>query len=320
MPRKTLAALCVAVLLMAPAAIAQTVGIGATSTAYTAQASAAISKVVSEKAGIQMRVQPHGGTSAYVPSVNQGTLEFGLANELESLYAVTGKVIYAGRPQPNLRVITVLTPFGTGLYVRKDSNIHTLKDLKGKRLPSGWASQKIIGVLLDGTLASAGMTMKDVEAVPVPNVVKGADDFAAGKTDAFFFAVGAGKVREVDAKVGGIRAIPIETSPEAMAAMRKHVPPAYAKVYKPSPVAVGVEKPTALMAYDYLMLGNAKVSDDIVYRIVKALHDNKKELVASFPALGQFNPDGMARTFQGGLSYHSGAIQYYKEIGQWPPK
>jgi hypothetical protein len=267
-----------------------------------------------------MRVQPHGGTSAYVPSVNQGTLEFGLANELESLYAVTGKVIYEGRPQPNLRVITVLTPFGTGLYVRKDSNIHSLQDLKGKRVPSGWASQKIIGVLLDGTLASAGMTMKDVEPVPVPNVVKGADDFAAGKTDAFFFAVGAGKVREVDAKVGGIRALPIGTSPEAIAAMRKHVPPAYAKVYKPSPVAVGVEKPTALMAYDYLMLGNAKVADDVVYRIVKSLHDNKPMLVASFPALGQFSPDGMARKFEGGLQYHSGAIKYYQEIGQWPPK
>jgi hypothetical protein len=320
MPRRTLAALGVAALLTAPAAIAQTVGIGATSTAYTAQAAAAISRVVSEKAGIQMRVQPHGGTSAYVPSVNNGTLEFGLANELESLYAVTGKVIYAGRPQPNLRVITVLTPFGTGLYVRKDSNIHTLKDLRGKRLPSGWASQRIIGVLLDGTLASAGMTMKDVEPVPAPSVVKAADDFAAGKTDAFFFAVGAGKVREVDAKVGGIRALPIETSPEAMAAMRKHVPPAYAKIYKPSPVAVGVEKPTALMAYDYLMLGNDKVADDIVYRVVKALHDNKKLLAASFPALGQFDPDAMARTFQEGLRYHSGAIKYYQEIGQWPPK
>lgn len=320
MPRKTLAALGVAALLAAPAALAQTVGIGATSTAYTAQASAAISKVVSEKAGIQMRVQPHGGTSAYVPSVNQGTLEFGLANELESLYAVTGTAIYKDRPQPNLRVITVLTPFASSLYVRKDSNIYTLNDLRGKRLPSGWASQKIIGVLMDGALATAGMTMNDVERVPVPNVVKGADDFAAGKTDAFFFAVGAGKVKEVDAKVRGIRAIPIETSPQAIAAMRKHVPPAYARVFNPSPVAVGVEKPTAIMAYNYLMLGNDKVADDVVYRIVKALHDNKPMLVASFPALGQFNPGGMARKLEGGLQYHTGAIKYYKETGQWPPK
>ncbi len=317
---RTLATLLVAALLTVPAAIAQTVGIGATSTAYTAQASAAISKVVSEKAGIQMRVQSHSGTSAYVPSINNGTLEFGLANELETLYAVTGTVIYKGRPHPNIRVIAVLTPFGSSLYVRKDSDIHTMKDLKGKRLPSGWATQRIIGVLVDGALATAGLTMKDVEPVPVPNVVKAADDFAAGRTDAFMFAVGAGKVKEIEAKVGGLRAVPIETSPEAVAAMRKHVPPAYVKVYTPSPIAVGVEKPTAIMAYDYLILGNDKVSEDVVYQVVKALHGNKPVLAAAFPALRQFNPEGMSKNFGGGVQFHGGAIKFYTETGQWPPK
>jgi len=315
----TLATALVAAAVAAPAAWAQTVGIGATTTAYTAQAAAAISKVVSEKAGIQMRVQPHGGTSAYVPKVNSGSLEFGLANELETHFAVTGTVIYAKRPQKNLRVVAVLTPFSSGLYVRKDSNIHTLQDLKGKRVPSGWASQKIIGVLLSGVLASANMSYKDVVQVPVPNVVKGADDFAAGKTDAFFFAVGSGKVKETEAKVGGIRAISIETSPDAIARMRKFVPPAYAKLYQPSPAAVGVEGPTNIMSYDYLMLANDKTPDDIVYKVVKAMHDNKGDLAASFPALRNFSPDHMTKVFDG-VQFHSGAIKYYTELGQWPPK
>lgn len=305
--------------LAAPAALAQTIGIGATSTAYTAQAAAAIAKVVSEKAGIQMRVQTHGGTSVYVPLLNAGNLEFGLANELETLYAAAGQEIYQGRPQKDLRVATVLTPFASGLYARKDSNIRSVKDLKGKRVPAGWASQKIIGVLMDGVLANAGMTYADVEQVPVPNVVKGADDFAAGKTDVFFFAVGAGKVKETDAKVGGIRAIPIDPSPEAVARMKKHVPPAEAKLYKPSPVNVGVLEPTHIMAYDYMMLTNAKVPDDVVYRVLKAMHDNKKDLAASFPALNQFAPDRMAKNIRG-VAVHPGAIKLYKETGQWPPK
>lgn len=305
--------------LAAPAALAQTLGIGATSTAYTAQAAAAIAKVVSEKAGVQMRVQTHGGTSVYVPLLNAGNLEFGLANELETLYAAAGREIYEGRPQKDLRVATVLTPFASGLYARKDSKIRSVKDLKGKRVPAGWASQKIIGVLMDGVLANAGMTYADVEQVPVPNVVKGADDFAAGKTDVFFFAVGAGKVKETDAKVGGIRAIPIDPSPEAVARMKKHVPPAEAKLYKPSPVNVGVLEPTHIMAYDYMMLTNAKVPDDVVYRVLKAMHDNKKDLAASFPALNQFAPDRMAKNIPG-VEVHPGAIKLYKETGQWPPK
>jgi hypothetical protein len=304
--------------LAAPAALAQTLGIGATSTAYTAQASAAISKVVSE-AGLQMRVQPHGGTSAYVPQVNAGTLEFGLANELETLYAVQGEEIYDGRAQKNLRIATVLTPFTVAVYARKDSDIKTLKDLKGKRVPSGWASQKIIGVLMEGQLANAGLSYSDVEQVPVPNVVKGADDFAAGRLDVFFFASAAGKVKETDAKVGGIRAIALDPSSEAMARTKKHVPVATARQFKPSPVFTGVLEPTYLMAYDYLMLTNDKVSDDIVYKVVKAMHDNKKALAASFPALNAFQPDRMAKNFPG-VEYHTGAVKFYKEIGQWPPK
>lgn len=313
-------AIAAAAALAAPAATAQTVGIGATTTAYTAQAAAAISKVVSEHAGIQMRVQPHGGSSAYMPQVNAGNLEFGLANELETLYAVTGTEIYDGRPQKNLRVVTILTAFASAIFVRKDSDIKTLKDLKGKRLPSGWASQKIIGVLMEGTLATAGMSYADVEQVPVPNVVKGADDFAAGKTDAFFFALGAGKVRETDAKVGGVRVLPIETSPEAIARMKKHVPPGEAKLYKPSPVNVGILEPTHVMAYDYLMLTNASVPDDLVHKVAKAMHDNKKTLAAAFPALNQFSPEHMAKKFPESVQFHTGAIKFYTEIGQWPPK
>lgn len=306
--------------LAAPGAFAQTVGIGATSTAYTAQASAAIAKLVSQTAGIQMRVQTHGGSSAYVPKVNNGQLEFGLANELETFYAVTGTGIYKGRPNPNLRVATILTPFASGVYVRKDSDIKTLKDLKGKRVPAGWASQKIIGVLMDGTLANAGLSYDDVEKVPVPNVVKGADDFAAGNLDMFFFALGAGKVKEVDAKVGGIRAVPLDPSPEAVARMKKHVPPAYAHLYKPSPVNTGVLEPTYIMSYDYLMLTNTKVPDEVVYKVVKAMHDNQADLAASFPALKSFSPDHMAKAFESGVKFHPGAIRLFKETGQWPPK
>ncbi len=69
---KTFLATLVAATLVASTAIAQTVGIGATKRGYTSQASAAISKVISQKTDIQMRVQPYGGSSAYVPLVSGG--------------------------------------------------------------------------------------------------------------------------------------------------------------------------------------------------------------------------------------------------------
>jgi TRAP transporter TAXI family solute receptor len=319
MPFSRALALAIAFSFVTTAASAQTIGLAGSKRGFTSQASSAIAKVVSEKTGLKMRAQTFGGSSVYVPQVSAGTLQFGLANELETHFAVSGTGIYKGRAQPDLQVATVLVPFRVALFSKKGSDIKTVADLKGKRVPSGWTSQKIIGVLMDAELANAGLTYDDVVKVPVANVVASANDFAAGKLDVFFFVVGAGKVKETAARVGGIQVVEISGSPDAVKRMRKFVPPAYATELKPGPQNTGVHKPSTLMAYDYLMLTNKKVSTDIVYKTVKAMHDNAKAMTAAFPGMRLFRPDHMAKALAG-VSYHAGAEKYYKEIGQWPPK
>jgi hypothetical protein len=319
MKYKSFLTIIVAVILVASTASAKTIGIGTTKGGFTNQAGQAISKVVSQKTDLQMRAQPFGGSSVYVPALNAGQIEFGLVNELESLYAVTGTVIYKGRKHPNIRVATVLIPFRVAVFVRKGSDIKTLKDLKGKRVSSGWASQRIIQPLMDAELANAGLTYDDVIKVPVPNVIKSADDFAAGKTDMFFFVFGAGKVREINAKVGGIRVLPFDSAPGPMAEARKYVPPAFPLAVKPSKRNVGVDKPMNIMTYFHTVAVNKDVPDDVVYKVVKTMHDYSADLVKAFPGMRLFKPSRMVKKFKG-LTYHPGAIKYYKEIKMWPPK
>ena len=76
-------------------------------------------------------------------------------------------------------------------------------------MPLGYSAMLTIDRLARAILATGGLTEKDVSPVLVPNVVGGANDFASGTADMFFFAFGAPKVREVDATVGGIRALEI---------------------------------------------------------------------------------------------------------------
>ncbi|NIO06459.1 MAG: hypothetical protein GTO40_00160, partial [Deltaproteobacteria bacterium] len=180
-------------------------------------------------------------------------------------------------------------------------------------------SQKIIGILINGQLANAGLTYDDVKKVPTPNVVGGANDFAAGKTDVFFFVFGAGKVKETHAKVGGIRVVSIDPSPEAVARMRQHVGPSYALLVKPSKNILGVHEPVNVMAYDYLMLTHAKAPKEVVYNVVKTMHQNKKGLVAAFQGMRMFSPSRMTKNVPG-VQFHAGAIKFYREINQWPPK
>ena len=167
--------------------------------------------------------------------------------------------------------------------------------------------------------AKAGLTYKDVVEVLAPNVVKSADDFVAGKVDAFTFGLGAGKLKEVAAAVGPLRALPMDTDPAAIARAKAVLPTSYMTIVNPSPPFPEIREPMPMLAFDMAMHTNADVPDEVVYKVVKAMHDHAKEMAAVFAGLRRFSPDAMAVKYEG-LAYHPGAIKFYKEIGQWPPK
>jgi TRAP transporter TAXI family solute receptor len=301
-------------------ASAQTVGIGVGAPGFwTNGAGAAVAKVAND-AGVKMRIEPASGTTVYVPQINNGQMEFGLANHSETYDAVHGSGLWEGKKLTDLRVISVLAPLRTGIFVKKDSPIRKLSDLKGKRLTTDYSAQKTVQYNVLGMLAMGGLTLDDVEQVKVPNVVRGATDFAAGKADAFFFALGAGKVTETDAAVGGLRILPIDPSPKGMANIRKYIPVGYPDKISPAPGLAGVVEPTTVFAYDYLALASTKTPDDMVYKVVKAMHGGKAAMAAAFKSLEEFDPAKMVKDLGQGIEYHPGAIKYYKEIGAWPPK
>ena len=275
--------------------------------------SSAIAKTMAEAAGIQSRVQPYSGSSAVLPLVNSGELDLAVCNVLEIEEATRGEGPYAGRKQANLRVLGVIFPLYSSIFVRKDSPIKSLAELKGKRLPYGFSAQVTLERIVDAIISTGGLTRKDVVPVLVPNVIRGADDFMEGKTDGGFFAIGAAKVAEVDKTVGGIRYLPLSDDPKAVAAMKKLMPYAYVIEVKPSPAFVGLDGPTKLMAYDYLVAVGAHVKDDQVYAIAKAMYENKAKLVESLRAFANFNPDDMHKAMP--APFHPASVKYYKEKG-----
>lgn len=307
-----------AVIANAPA-FGQSIGIGTSKQGgFTYSAGAAIAKVASDN-GLSMRVQPFGGTSAYVPVVNKGELALGLANQLSSLYALQGKVMFKGRANPNLRVVSIMLPLRAAFFVKKDSPIKTIADLKGKRVPSKYTAARVLELLVKASLANAGLSYKDVNEVPVTSPVQSGEIFARGRLDVFMFAVGSGKVREIDAKVGGLRALPYSAAPKDLASLRKHIPVAYIKTLKPRKGMAGIVAPTPIMMYDYLVLTNSKVKEETIYKLTKIMHANRKAMLGNFRPMAGFDPKRMNKDMSP-LHFHPGAIKFYKEIGQWPPK
>jgi len=310
----TFLATAAATVLITAAASAQTVGIGTTKGGATAQTSAGIAQIVTEHAGLRMLPQPMGGTQQYIPMVNNGELEFGIANMMQTIMAYTGTGLSEGEKYDNLRLVATMMQFRIGLIVRADSDIQTVRDLKGKRLPSGYTSSPLFLAILDGMLANGGLTFDDVQGVPVTGLVPGINAFKEGKIDAVIGSVGAGFVTDANAAVGGIRFLPFDTSPAMAKAFSDKAPRTYLEEVAAGPV--GIDKATPIMFFDYMLWAGKDVSDDAVYKVTKAMYENESQLHGLGPLWSSHKSVTMSKNQD--MPYHPGAEKFYKEVGAWP--
>lgn len=272
----------------------------------------AVAKVLKDKAHLNVLVQPTAGDTVIIPMVSRGEAEIGIANAVELHNAFEGKD--PGGKMENLRIIATAHPLKSAFWVRKDSNMHTVADLKGKRAVLGYSAMRVIDTLSKAILATGGLTEKDIKPILVPNVVRGADDFVAGASDMYFFAFGAPKVREVDATVGGTRVLSID--PKGMEAARKISKWGYLSPAAPGPIFVGVEKPMQVYTFDNVLFTNSKVSDDLIYKVLDTMEKNKADLVQIQPVLRAFSAAAGYKQYE--VPYHPGALKYFKEHNYQP--
>lgn len=293
---------------------AQTIGIVTTPAgSFSNTAGQAIAKVLVDKAKLRAVVQAQASTG--FEEVESGAGDFNVSNSFDGTFYTTGTGEYEGQgAKPVMRYAGALIPYRVAMHVRADSPIRSITDLKGKRVSSEFNAQKTIARIIEAHLANAGLSWKDVVRVPAPNVVRQAEDFMSGKVDVMFFALGSPAIKQAHASVGGVRVLEVDTAPEAIKRAQALIPGAYVMRVEPIPPIEGVSKATNLIAFDMVLITNAKVADDVVYRTVKALHDNKQDLMATFPPFALFQPQSMAKPLQG-VQFHPGAEKFYKETG-----
>jgi len=304
---------------LAGTSAAQTVTVGTLpqgSLAYSIGST--VAKVIGDNTDLNTRAVGFGGSNIYYPHLNQGRVEMTTGTIIDATFAYKGTGIFKGKRHPNLRLLSRLFTFQVGFMVRKDSKIQSLQDFKGKRFPAGYTSQRLVDTLVRASFATEGMTYSDIKPVMVPNFIRGTDAMVAGRAAGSFLAVGSAVVRKANAAVG-IRFLNLRSTPEALTKMQNIAPGSFFTVVKPSKRMPYITKPVTIIGFDFTILVNAKVSDEVAYKSAKALHGNKKSLVAGHGVFNAFRPNQMAKK---GLAvpYHPGAIKFYKEVGLWPPK
>ena len=225
-------------------------------------------------------------------------------------------LLKAKGPLRNLRAIAALYPEQIHVVVGDDGAIHSLQDLRGKRVALGEPES---GTLADARLVleAAGLTECDIKPDYL-RLSEAADGLVQRRIDAFFLVGGAPvpAITDVAASTPA-RLVPI---PEALSEKLGHKYSFLTPDMIPGGSYPGMDDAAATISTTALWVVRADVDEKLVYAITKALwSDATKRLLDATHPVGkrirlQTALDGIA------IPLHPGAARFYREAGLKPPE
>ncbi len=263
--------------------------------------------------GIRCSVESTGGSAYNVNAVRSGELDMGIAQSDVHFNAMNGltEKFEANGPDADLRAMFSTTSEPAQIFARTDAGISSLDSLKGKRFNKGepgsgtvaswdvWS--KAVG-LSDADLAMAG-ELKSAEI---------AQATCDNKLDAMYMhaAVPSGFAKEVSTTCDVVL---VPANGPKVEQMLKDFP-FYSKEVIPGGTYKGSPDDTETFGVKATFVTSAKVPDQVVYQVVKAVFDNFDTFKKLHPAFKTLNEANMIKD---GLSapLHNGAVKYYKERG-----
>ncbi len=319
MRRLTLIALAFATAgLAAPAAQAQqkyiTIGTGGVTGVYYA-AGGAICRLVNKDRkshGIRCSVESTGGSVFNINTIKAGELDMGVAQSDVHFNATKGIAQFQkDGAYADLRAVMSLHPEPFTVLARKEANVKSFADFKGKRFNIGNPGSGTQASMLE-LLGAMGWSKQDFSLASELKADEHGPALCDGKIDGFFYAVGHPSANIQDPTTTcGAKLVPL-TGPaiDKLVSSKSY----FAKATIPG--GMYPNNPQATDTYGVLatFVSSSKVPADTVYAVVKAVFDNFDEFKKLHPALANLKPENMIKD---GLSapLHDGAARYYKEKG-----
>ena len=270
---------------------------------------AVLSKHVS---GMQATAEVTGGSVDNLNLIASGKPYVGFSMVDAALDASKGKDKFEGRPV-NLRTLLVLYPNRMHVVTTEATGIKNMSDLKGKRIATGSAGSatEVMSIRL---LEAAGLDPnKDVtrERLSVAESVNAMKD---RKIEAFFWVGGLPTAAVTDlANTPGTKIRMIDHA-DAVAAMNKKYGNLYYADTIPKATYSGMAADNKMASVANVLLVNANMPDDQAYKIVKAVFDHQKDLIAVHQEYATVTIAGQKQASTP-IDFHPGAVKYIQEKG-----
>ena len=291
-----------------------TIGTGGVTGVYYA-AGGAICRLMNKdraKHGIRCSVESTGGSVYNINTIKAGELDFGVAQSDAQFNAVKGVGQFkdAG-PMSELRAVFSIHPEPLMVLARKEAGVTKIEDFKGKRFNVGNPGSGTRATM-DGLMAALGMKMSDFSLASELKADEHGAALCDNKIDGFAYVVGNPSANIQDPTTTcGAKLVNV-TGPVVDKLIKEY--PYYAVATVPG--GTYANNPDAIKTYGVVasFVSSSKVSNDVVYTLVKAVFENFDDFKKLHPAFANLEPKDMIKN---GLSapLHDGAVKYYKEKG-----
>jgi len=300
-----------------PPAVAQqkfvTIGTGGVTGVYYA-AGGALCRLVNKdraKHGIRCSVESTGGSVFNVNTIKAGELDLGFTQSDVQYNATKGLAQFKDGAHGDMRAVFSVHPEPFTVVARKEANIRTFADFKGKRVNVGNPGSGT-RASMEELLVAMGWTMGDFSLASELKADEHGPALCDGKIDGFFYGVGHPSANIQDPTTScGAKLVSL-TGPAVDKLVAEK--PYYAKATIAGNLYPNNPNPTQTYGVLATVVTSSKVPADTVYAVVKAVFDNFNEFKGLHPALAYLTPENMVKD---GLSapLHEGALRYYKEKG-----
>ncbi|MGX5217307.1 MULTISPECIES: TAXI family TRAP transporter solute-binding subunit [Pseudomonas] len=262
--------------------------------------------------GIKCNAPASGGGVANVNGLRSGEFSFGIMQSDHQFKALKGLPPFeAEGAMDDIRAVFSLQSEVFTILARRDANIKTVDDLKGKRVNIGnpGSGQRDT---LEEIMRVKGW---DKSAFSLAAELKPAEQASAlgdNNIDAMTYFVGHpnGAIQEATTTTDAVLVPVSGPDIDKLLAEKTY----YTKAEIPGGMYKGSDAPTQSIGGKAVLSTTAKADPEVVYQLVKSVFDNIDRFKRLHPAFADLKEQDMIKV---GLTapLHEGAIRYYKERG-----
>ncbi|MEY3981430.1 MAG: hypothetical protein RLZZ281_299 [Pseudomonadota bacterium] len=262
--------------------------------------------------GMQATAEVTGGSVDNLNLIASGKPYVGFSMVDAALDASKGEGKFSGR-KVDLRTLLVLYPNRMHVVSVESTGIKTMKDLKGKRVSTGspGSATEVMALRLieaAGLDPNKDMTRERLGAAESVNALKDK------KIEAFFWVGGLPTAAVTDlASTPGTKIRMIDHA-DAVAAMNKKYGNLYYADTIPKSTYAGMDADNKIASVANILVVNANMPDDQAYKIVKAVFDHQKELVAVHKEYASVTIPNQKQNSTP-IKFHPGAVKFIREKG-----